>query len=189
MDKKAMKLALLALSMIVVSAPGRLAAADHAFVSVGMGYLQPADSGYKEIYGSQVFYPDVRAGVRLVRGLYVVGGFATFTKNGETPDLHLAAKSTQSFFTAGLAYLATVSGQLKFKAEAGAAEVRYKEEAMGLAVSGSKLGFEAGMGLLVMGRMAFAGADLGYLSATDTVEGVRIKLGGARASLYIGVRI
>jgi hypothetical protein len=189
MNKKAMKLALFALAVIVLFIPGRLAAADHAFVSVGMGYLLPADSGYKDVYGSQVFYPDVRAGVRLVRGLYLTGGFATFTKNGETPDLHLPAKSTQNFFTAGLAYITPVSGRLMVKVEAGAADVRYKEEALGLTVSGSKVGFHAGMGLLVMGKVAFAGADLGYLSASDMVGDVKIKLGGARASLYVGIRI
>jgi hypothetical protein len=166
-----------------------LAAADHAFVSAGMGYLQPADPGFKDVYGSRVFYPEFQAGARLYRGLYVVGGFGTFTKNGETPDLHLPAKSSQSFFTAGLAYIATVSGRLKVKLEAGAAEMRYKEEAMETVASGSKLGFEAGMGFLVTAKVLFAGVNLGYITASDTVGDVRIKLGGARASVCLGVRI
>jgi hypothetical protein len=118
-----------------------------------------------------------------------MGGFATFTKNGKTPELQLPAKSTQNFFTAGLAYIAPVSGRLMVKVEAGAADVRYKEEALGLTVSGSKAGFYGGMGLLVMSKVVFAGADLGYLSASGTAGDVKIKLGGARASLYLGVRI
>ncbi len=173
---------------VLALAAGSLPAADHAFVSAGMSYLQPADSGYKDVYGSQVFTPEFQVGARLYRGLYLVGGFGTFTKNGETPDLHLPAKSTQSFFTAGLAYIATVSGRLKVKVEAGAADMKYKEEAMETSVSGSKLGFEAGMGFLVMAKVLFAGVNLGYITASDTVGDVKIKLGGARASLCLGVR-
>ncbi|HVP90034.1 MAG TPA: hypothetical protein VMS75_02335 [Terriglobales bacterium] len=170
-------------------AAGSLPAADHAFVSAGMGYLQPADSGYKDVYGSQVFYPEFQAGARLYRGLYLVAGFGTFTKNGETPDLHLPAKSTQRFITGGLAYIATVSGRLKIKLEAGAADLRYKEEAMETSVSGSKVGFEAGMGFLVTAKVLFAGVNLGYITASDAVGDVKIKLGGARASLCLGFRI
>jgi hypothetical protein len=183
---KKMMIALLALAFF---AAGTASAADRVLVSAGMGYLQPTDSGYKAVYGSQAFYPEFQAGVRTFRGLYIMGGFGTFTKNGQTPDLHLPAKSTQSFFTAGLAYIATVSGKLKFKVEAGAADIRYKEEAMDTTVSGSKLGFHAGMGFLVMGKVAFAGVNLGYLSASGTVGDVKIKLGGARASICLGVRI
>jgi hypothetical protein len=179
----------MSLVVVLVLAAGTAFAADHAILSVGLGYLQPADSGYTDVYGSRVFYPEFQAGLRLIRGLYVVGGFATFTKNGETPDLHLAARSTQSFFTAGLAYIAAISGKLGVKVEAGAADVRYKEESMGTTASGSKLGFEAGLGLLLMGKAAFAGVNLGYLSASDTVGDVKIKLGGARATICLGVRI
>ena len=179
--------AILIIGLLTIAA-GVAPAADHAFISAGMGYLLPADSGYKDVYGSQVFYPEFQAGVRLSRGLYVVAGFGTFTKNGETPELHLPARSTQSFFSAGLAYIATISGRLKVKVEAGAADMRFKEAAMETSVSGSKLGFEAGMGFLVMAKVVFAGMNLGYITASDTVGDVKIKLGGARASLCLGVR-
>jgi hypothetical protein len=184
-----MKKLTIPLLVLVFIAAGPAGASDRVLLSAGVAYLQPADSGYKDVYGSQVFYPEFQAGVRFFHGLYVMGGFGTFTKNGQTPDLHLPAKSTQSFFTAGLAYIATVSGSLKFKLEGGAADVRFKEEAMEMTVSGSKLGFHAGMGLLVMGKIAFAGVNLGYLSASGMVGDVKIKLGGARASLCLGVRI
>ncbi len=175
--------------IILLLAVGTSLAADHAIISAGLGYLQPADSGYKEIYGSQVFYPEFQAGLRLVRGLYLMGGFGTFSKTGQTPVLHLPAKSTQTFFTAGLAYLATISGGLKLKVEAGAADLNYKEKTLEASVSGSKLGFQGGMGLLLMGKVTFVGVNLGYLYASGTAENVNIKLGGARASVFLGFRI
>ena len=184
-----MKMTRIVLAVVLLLGAGTAFAADHAFFSAGLGYLRPADSGYTDIYGSQVFYPEFEAGVRLIRGLYVVGGFGTFTKNGQTPDLHLAAKSTQSFLTAGLAYLAPISGKVGVKFEAGAADVRYKEESMGTSVSGSKLGFEAGLGLMLMGKVGLAGLNVGYLTASGMVGDVKIKLGGARVSLSLGVRI
>lgn len=176
------------LLVILLLAAGTAFAGDRVFFSAGLAYLHPADSGYREVYGSQVLYPEFQAGVRLFRGLYVTGGFGTFSKNGSTPELELPAKSTQSFFTAGLAYIATVSGAFGLKLEAGAVQFSFKEEAMETSVSGSKLGFQAGMGLLWMGKVVFAGVNLGYLSASDTVEDVPIKLGGAKGSVCLGVR-
>jgi len=163
--------------------------ADHLIVSAGLSYLQPADSGYRAVYGDSAFFPELEAGLRLSRGLYLMGGFGTLTKSGETLDLGLPAKSTQRFFSAGLGYLATISGGLKFKVEAGAVDIGYKEEALETTVSGSSWGWQGKLGILWMGKIALAGVDLGYMSASDTVEGLKIKLGGARAGIYIGFRI
>jgi hypothetical protein len=174
---------------LLVCAGGTAFGADHLIVSAGLGYLQPADSGYRGVYGESAFYPEVGAGVKLYRGLYLMGGFGILTKNGKTPDLGLPARSTQRFFSAGLGYLATISGGLKFKVEAGAVDIGYKEEALETTVSGSSLGWQGKLGILWMGKIALAGVDLGYASASDTVEGLKIKLGGARASIYVGFRI
>jgi hypothetical protein len=177
------------LIVILFSTAGAAFAADHALISAGVSVLQPADSGYREVYGQRVFYPEVQAGVRLVRGLYLMGGFGMLTKKGETPELRLDAKSTQMFFSAGLAYILPISASFRFKVAAGVADISYKEEAMGLTISGSKLGYQAEMGLLLMGEVLFAGVHIGYLSASDAVEDVKIKLGGARAGLCLGFRI
>jgi hypothetical protein len=163
--------------------------ADHLIVSAGLVYLQPADSGYRGVYGESAFYPEAEIGIRLYRGLYLMGGFGTLTKNGSTPDLGLPARSSQRFFSAGLGYLVPISGGLKFKVEAGAVDIGYREEAMETTVSGSSLGWQGKIGILWMGKIALAGVDLGYTSASDTVEGLKIKLGGARASVYVGFRI
>ena len=164
-------------------------AADRWMVAVGVNYLQPADSGYRETYGDKIFAPEAWAGVGISRGLHAFAGYGWFTKNGTTPELGLEAKSTQRYFWAGLGYVGRVADMVRFKLEAGAASIGYREEAMELTVSGSRLGIRAGAGLLFLSRTLFTGLDLGYLGASDNVEGVPIKLGGFKASLCVGVRL
>jgi hypothetical protein len=164
-------------------------AADRLMLAVGVSYLQPADSGYREIYGDKVFAPEAWAGVNLYRGLHAFVGYGGFEKNGTTPDLGLEAKSTQRYFWAGLGYVGRVADMVRFKFEAGAAGIGYREEAMGLVVSGSRLGIRAGAGLMFLSRTLFTGLDMGYLGASATVENVPIKLGGFRASVCVGVRL
>jgi len=179
----------LTLVLILFFCAGQAFPGDRLLVSAGVNYLKAADSGYKDVYGQSLFYPDVRVGVRLVRGLHLMGGFGFLTKKGETPDLHLPAKSTQMFFTGGLAYIDRIGGTVNLKVEAGVADISFKEQALDLTVKGSKLGYQAELGLLVMGEVAFTEFDLGYMGASTTVEGVKIKLGGARVALRIGFRI
>jgi len=178
------------LLLILALAAGTASAADHLMISGGVSIMQPADSAYRDIYGSGVVYPEGALGIRLYRDLYLMGGVGVMTKKGTTPELGFAAKSTQTFISAGLGYLANISGGLKWKIEAGIADISYKEQAMDLSVSGSSLGWQVETGLMVMmGKTVFAGVAMGYISASDTVEDVKIKLGGFRASLSLGFRI
>ncbi len=164
-------------------------AADRLMLAIGVSYLQPSDSGYREIYGDKVFAPEAWAGLRVYKGLHAFAGYGWFTKNGATPELGLEAKSTQRYFWAGFGYVGRVADMVRFKLEAGAASIGYREEAMELTVSGSRLGIRAGAGLLFLSRTLFTGLDLGYLGASDNVDGVPIKLGGFKASLCVGVRL
>jgi hypothetical protein len=174
---------------------GMLFGGDHAFFSLGVNYLEPSDSAYRDVYGQRVFYPEAQAGLRLMRSFYLTGGFGWLSKNGETVTLHLPTKSTQNYISAGLAYIGTITGGLKIKLGAGAVDVTYKEEAMGERLSGSKIGWQGEFGLLLMRKSLFAGINFGYMSASDWItvetvtEPVKIKLGGARAGLCLGFRI
>ena len=180
---------------LLLFACGTVFGGDHVFFSVGVNYLEPSDSDYRDVYGQRVFYPEAQAGLRLIRGLYLTGGFGRLTKNGETLTLHLPAKSTQNFISAGLAYIGTITGGLKIKVGAGTVDVTYKEKTMGETLSGSKLGWQGEFGLLLMKNSFFAGINLGFLSASDWItvesvtEPVKVKLGGARAGLCLGFRI
>lgn len=184
-----MKRTSIVLLLILMFAAPAASAADHLIVSGGVSIMQPADSAYRDVYGSGVVYPEGAVGVRLYRDLYLMGGIGVMSKKGATPEIGFAAKSRQTFITAGLGYLAQVSGGLKWKIEAGIADIGYKETAMDLSVSGSSLGWQAETGLLLMGKVVFAGVTMGYISASDTVDEVKIKLGGVRASVSVGFRI
>jgi hypothetical protein len=164
-------------------------AADRLMVTVGGTYMHPDDSGYRDVYGGQAFFPEVTAGLRLVGGLYLAGGFGALTKHGKTPELGLDAKSTQTFLTAGLGLITTVSGPARFFLEAGGADVLFREESMETTVSGSKIGYYGRMGLVVAGKTVLGGFSLGYLAASGTVEDVKIKMGGPKASVFVGFRI
>jgi hypothetical protein len=178
-----------ALIILSLLAAGTAAASDRLLVAAGVSYLLPADSGFKDVYGSRVFYPEAWAGVRVFRGVHVLGGFGWFTKKGTTPELELPAKSTQRLLWAGLGYVGEVNRSILFKVEAGPARIGYKEEALDLSVSGSALGFRAGFGLIFLGEAVFTALDIGYIGASDTVGDVPIKLGGFKATLSVGVRL
>ncbi len=183
------RISILFILLVLFAAAGTASAADHVLVSAGAAVVQPSDSAYRDVYGSGIVCPEGAIGIRLYKDLYLMGGLGILSKKGETPDLGLPAKSRQTFITAGLGYLARISGGLRWKFEAGIADINYKEEAMDLTVSGSSLGWQAETGLMLMGKVVFAGVTMGYMSASDTVEDVKIKLGGFRASVSIGVRL
>jgi hypothetical protein len=184
-----MKIKTLLVILVPLLLAGTALAADRLIVTVGGSYMHPGDSGYRDIYGGQAFFPEATVGVRLSGGLYLAAGIGTLTKHGKTPELELDAKSTQTFLTAGLGYLAKVSGPVRFFLEAGAADAIFREESMDLSVSGSKVGFHGRMGFMVTGKTVLAGFSLGYLAASGTVEDVEIKMGGPKASVFVGFRI
>lgn len=177
------------LVVFVLLAAGTAAAADRLMIGVGLNYMLPSDAGYRDVYGGRIFYPEGWAGVRVFHGLHFLGGYGWFAKKGTTPDLGLEAKSTQRFLWAGLGYVGKVTEMIRFKIEAGAASIGYKETAMDLTVSGSRLGLRAGFGLLFLGNIVFTGLDLGYVGASGTIEDVKIKLGGFKGSVSVGVRL
>ena len=179
-----------ALVVLLFLAAGAAAAADRdrVLVAAGVSYLLPADPGFKEIYGARAFYPEAWAGVRVIHGVHVMGGFGWLRKNGTTPELELPARSTQTLLWAGLGYIGEVHRSILFKVEAGPARIGYKEEALDLSVSGSGIGFHGGFGLIFLGQTVFTALDLGYVGASDTYEDVRLKLGGFKATLSVGAR-
>ncbi|MCP5102922.1 MAG: hypothetical protein GY950_06075 [bacterium] len=157
-------------------------------VLVRGNYLAPSDDGFKEIYGNSVMYPEFKAEFRLTAGIYVWGGVGFFSKTGTTPVLMREAKSKQTILTGGLGYMAPLAPKLKYKLEAGVLRVGYEEESLGVTWSDSAIGIklEGGLSFNVT-RSLFVQAALGYLSASDTVDDVSIKLGGFNTSFGVGV--
>lgn len=158
-------------------------------ISVSGNYLNPSDSGFKDVYGNSVYYPELKAGYKLYKGVYIWGGYGFFSKKGTTTELEQEAKSTQHFFSFGIGHDGKIVEKLGYKAELGLFSANYKEEAMGEEVTGSSIGYGIETGILYRFWSSFLiKISAGYLSASDRVEEVEIKLGGFKAGIGVEAR-
>lgn len=160
--------------------------AETVLLSFSYGYLFPDDSGYKEVYGNKIMVPEFKLGFRVIRDIYIYGMFSTFSRDGLTPELNEPAHSKQQFFGGGLAYFPYLNRHFKAFIGAGVASATYEEKAMGIKVSGNKLGFLVEAGLYLKEKFFLFGINGSYCTASDTYEDVNFKVGGARASALLG---
>ena len=183
-----MKKTLTILFILIVSAGWAVAGNNFQVRFIG-NYLAPADSGYKDIYGKSMFYPEFNAGYSFSSNFYIWVGYGFLNRTGETPVLKLEAKSSQSFLSLGLGYGGSFSDALGWFAELGLVNASYKETAMNVTESGSVLGFRADTGLTyaVSGPL-FACLELGYISTSNKVNSVTIKPGGLKLGLGLGAK-
>ena len=158
-------------------------------VSVVGNYLHPSDSGYKDIYGSSVYYPELKAGYKVYKGFFIWAGYGFFSKEGTTTELKQEARSTQHFLSFGIGYDGKISKRFGYKAELGLLNASYKEEAFGEKETGNSIGFGVETGILYeISSSFFIKISVGYLSASDKVEDVEIKLGGFKTGIGVEVR-
>ena len=177
------------LAILLLLGAGPALAGDRFLLSAGWSLMRNADHFYRESYGQSVSFGEVAAAGRFYRGFYIMAGYGSVTKHAVVPDIGTEATSRQGYLWAGLGYITPLAGPLKGKIEAGPADLIYRERGLGLTASGSKFGYQAQAGLLVMARFLFAGIDVGYFAASDTVGDLKIKLGGVRITLSAGLRI
>jgi hypothetical protein len=173
------KLTLILTGVLVLVAS--VSAQSRLFVSAGANLMHPADAAF-----------------RVVGGLCLIGSFGQFTKAGTTPDLGLPTRSRQSYVSAGLGYLQRVSSLFCIQGGAGAAMLKYNEEALDTEVSGQKWGLMAEGGVLYMpeeGGGFFLGLKLGFLSAKvsdvapDIAGSQPASLGGFKVSASVGIQL
>lgn len=160
--------------------------AETVMFSFSYGYLFPADSGYKEVYGNKIAVPEFKLGFRIIKDFYLYGTFYSFNKSGLTPELNEPATSKQQFFGGGIGYFPYLTRNLKVFVGAGMAMATYEEEAMDVKVSGNKTGLLIEGGLYLKEKFLFVGLNGSYCAASDTYEGVNFKIGGTRVSAVLG---
>lgn len=160
------------------------------FIEIQGMIMLPSDGGFKDIYGSSVIYPRGKAAYKFGDHLYAFFGCGLFNVTGETPVLKEESKSKQRICLFAAGYEGDLSDKMQFRIEAGGANLDYKEEAFGEIVEGAKIGiFLGGSFVYNFSDTFFATFNLGYIGASDKVEGVNIKLGGIHTGIGIGVRI
>lgn len=166
-----------------------LTAGDRFQASLAASALFPADSAYKEIYGSTVFMPELKLACSISKCLYAWAGYGRVSVKGETPVLKEPAESRQGFWAAGAGYRHPLSGGWSLFGELGLAGIAYREEALGGEVSGSALGVAVNAGVRRdLGARFFLLAQAGYVYGRKTIGDAPVKLGGAKAGLGAGVR-
>lgn len=175
--------------LVLLFAGGASAAERLILLSIEENYLRHADPAFREIYGSAAFFPEVTAGIRLFKGLHLMGSYGRLVKEGKTPELGLETRSTQNFLAAELGYLGKIRGNFGFLAEAGLASLTYREEALGAWIEGRTPGIKTGIGLLYLAErgQVFVGLKAGYMFSR--VNEHNIRLGGAKVAVCLGVRI
>ncbi len=156
-------------------------------IGITGNYLVPADANFKKIYSNGVFYPELQARYKILRGFYLWAGYGFVSVTGETPVLKMEAKSTQHFLSAGIGYKFHLSSRFDYVSEMGVFNASYKEETLGEKLSDSAIGFRIKNGLLYrLNRTFYVEVSLGYLTASDVVDDISIKLGGFRTGIGLG---
>ncbi|MCK4766253.1 MAG: hypothetical protein KAW12_28925 [Candidatus Aminicenantes bacterium] len=182
-----MKRGLLALFLVILfMAPVHMAGFS---ISITGNYLSPADENFKTYYGNSIIFPELKLRHKIFAGISLWAGYATFSAAGTTgPVLQVETKSIQSYISFGLGYNGNLSPKLGYIIEVGGVSFKYKEEAMGEAVSDTAFGFRADLALTykIVGPL-FVELTVGYLSGSDTINGIDIKLGGMKAGAGLGV--
>lgn len=189
--KKSLIFPAVLLILTTASAESRL------FVSLGVGFMRPADAGFRQIYGNQTLLPEVSAALRLYKGLCLTAGAGKASEEGKTPELGLDAKASQGYISVGLGYMLRISPGLCVDVNGGFAGMSFREEALGDIIKGKGPGYKAEAGILLMGEdsRAFMGLRFGYLSArvsdleSPNAGPQSVKLGGPRITLSFGLQL
>ncbi len=151
--------------------------------------LLPSDSGYKDTYGSARFYPELRLAYALGKGFFLYAGYGLLSASGTTPGLGADATSTQHFLSLGGGYGGPLGEKLSYKVGLGLFLDSYKEEALDMEITGSAIGFRADAGLCyALSPKISAQVGIGFLSGSDDVDGLSIKLGGFRLGAGVGYK-
>jgi len=179
---------LFASSMIFVLY-GSALSGEKFMVSASGNYLNPSDSGYQDVYGSSLYYPEFLAGYKLYKGFFIWAGYGFFSKKGTTTELGQETESTQNFLSFGIGYNGKFSERAEYKVKLGMFHAGYKEEAMGEEVTGSAIGYLVEAGILYrMWSSLFIKMTTGYFSAKEKVEEFAIELGGFKAGIGVEMR-
>ncbi len=159
------------------------------FIEIQGNLVIPSDGNFKDIYGSSFIYPRAKAGYMFGSHIYGFFGCGVFEITGKTQVLKEESKSKQKICLFAAGYENDISENINYRIEAGISNFNYQEEVFGEKVEGSKIGLYLGSGLVYnISDTFFATFNLGYLGASDKIEGESIKLGGIHTGIGLGVR-
>jgi len=168
---------------------------DRFFVSAGAAVVFPADSRYKDFYGSVQFGPELRAGYDFFDNFYLWLGYSSFSACYTVPVLLDEAKVNQRFLALGAGWETRRGRRLQSDFFAALVVAELEEQAMGETFKTSVVGFELGTGLrYFIKKKVFVGTTVSYSEARATLVETEISaagrrwLGGLRLIANLGIR-
>jgi len=183
------KIALVALLMAGVIAPVRAFAESRFTVLPSGGVLRHADSDYRGLYGSTVFYPEIAFRAVIYKDVFAWAGFGFFSGTGKTELLGYDAETSRNILSLGVGTRLKLANALFVVADIALCRFGYREAAMEMEVKGSAIGFRLDAGLAYdLTKSLVVEARFGFLSGSDEYEGESFKLGGVLGSLGLGLR-
>jgi opacity protein-like surface antigen len=164
--------------------------AKKIFFEASINMLLPADGNFKDIYGSQHYFPGIKAGFLFSKGFYLWGGCGSFSGSGEI-DIYgtkMEAKIKQRFISFGSGYHGSLTGKIGYHLEVGGVSFKYKEDAMEEKDSASSFGFTLSLGVSYnFSRLFFADIFATYMAGSNELVR-KVKIGGVITGIGFGIR-
>jgi hypothetical protein len=159
------------------------------FIKMNCSFLQPRDSNFKNIYGNQFFYPEVKVGLQFTENLSFWIRRGAIRGEADVSLLQETAVSQQSFSACGFGYTFRISERLHTDFDIGFVKISYKEESMDEFIKASALGFRFDGALSFhLSKWLFTDVSLSYMSANKGLDDLTLKLGGLGAGVGIGIK-
>lgn len=156
---------------------------------VSLSQFFPADTNYRELYGDSKPTAEIHLGYRIFGHLSLWIGYSSLSAQGVVPVVELEADSRQRLLLIELGYQRKIVKNLGIHLLAGLASIEYRETVANEELKDSTMGFRIGGDLVYhLDRSIYAGFQIGYLSASDTIGEKSLKLGGFNGGLVIGLQ-
>jgi hypothetical protein len=200
--------------ILMILLTGSAGAQTHVFeLALDADYLMHRDSNFKDVYGNGSFFPELSAGIRVFKGLQVIGAYGRFKESGTVvatiPGVDYQSEASQQIISAGLEYIFEVSWSWELKISAEYQWVDYEEKVSAQEIqlvnpqepidditqrlfnpSGTANAYRLGAGLVYnLGANIFFEIVAAYSFGDDEVNGVKFDLGGFQAGVGIGFRL
>jgi len=174
--------------LISLTTTPQLHARDHLFIQLGGNYLRSLDKGFQATYGADQFSPELKAGLRLIDGIYAWLGDSAIFSQTTIPVVEDMAHSWQNFLGGGLMWKLALGRTFSWTIHAGAHGVFLRETLADAVSHHWLLGFETGTGIdFRITRRYYAGLGFSFLFARGTVGETEIFPGGLRAGVNLGI--
>ncbi len=165
-------------------------------VDLTANFMSPSDSEYAEIYGSNVFLPEINLGIKVFKGIYLYGSFGMLDLNGtvSVSGTEISPTSKQLFLSAGLGYEIMISKKFGLRFSGGMLKINYKEKAFFNNVlidedDGNLTGYKVNLGThFYLGKLFNLHATIGYMRAEQTNDhNKNLSYGGLKFGAGFGV--